>query len=442
MTVIAVVLGWYLLHNGVKSKPVALNASQKSVIADLLRLAEKVKSEPSPLLKDLPPLEAVTDKEGAGFFLAKLYIINGDYAKGMEEYDRLSAQGGKDSKVQVHFSLGNVYYDLALLDMMNRQLFTQTRIGFFLLKPDAQTKLVLTAANEEFKEGIAQTGEIPEDSKVRMKQLEYYLKDTPSSTAVTIDQAKCSLWLLNLAQERPELVEASRRVLNSFRWVMFLQKEPPLLASTPFFIDVRKKRMGKITTVCGDYGPEIKAIYNLACLTSYWASMYAFYSVVEKKGDGDPKYQEILKSLGKDILEAADLLDLPLPAEARAVLAMEAAPDGMMILMQSLESGLQSNYSPRCRLLYAVIHAECNLTSYSYTEDMINRLGKRAIPALTPMFARIARNAGGDEGTQAEIMALGREEITPATASKVAMITDRLFSKVLADIRQSDQWHQ
>jgi len=418
-----------------------LEPSQKAAIRELLQLTRTIRDNDSPLSKDPSWLQDAADRNRAELILATSYIVDDDYEKGVEEFTRLCGTARKEVEVEAHFSLGDAYYDLALLDMMSRRLFTQNRMGFILLQPDTRTKLVLAAANNEFALGISQGGGLPDRSKGRTKQLDCYLHDIPAHAALTIDQAKCARWLLNLSKKRPEFVEASRRTLTTYRWLMLLQNDPPLLAPTPFILEARKKRMAQIDTECGDYGFRIKGIYYLACMTSRWVSMSTLYSIVAKK-DPQDKNLESLKKLGKDILEAADLLDLALPTEAKALLSMDVKPNGFETLLTSLESGLQINYSPRCRLLYILIYSDCFLADYSSSEEMITFIGRRAIPQLVPRLAHTARDAGAEEATQKEILAVSSQEVTPATADKVTVITSRIFTKILADIKQMDRWHQ
>jgi hypothetical protein len=204
---------------------------------------------------------------------------------------------------------------------------------------------------------------------------------------------------------------------------------------------IREQRLAEIYAACPSGAEELHVIYDLGCFMSFWVTNHTMSKTPNLDAATKEAFKKNLKSLGEPIQQAADLLKIPLSESAQALLKAEESPDGLKELMLGIETGLQTNYSSRCRWLYVLVNNECTLTGYSARPELSKVWGPM-IGRIAPQFAQWAGEAGGDDAMQAEILALGKEEVTPATAGKVSTITGRLVTQLVDEIVKTDQWHQ
>jgi hypothetical protein len=186
-----VLLGIGVSGCGPKGARVALNDQEKQAFADLLELSKTMRPD-----NDLPAeFTAIVSASSSGppsEEAAYILVSQGDYAKAHDQWQRLAVEGNVEDQAKAHLGLGKMYYDLALLDMVNRHLFTQNRVGFLVLKPDDQTKLVFSAAQKEFAEGIRLAEQAPPDVRDRQQQTDRYLEGKTSALGISRDQSQSS----------------------------------------------------------------------------------------------------------------------------------------------------------------------------------------------------------------------------------------------------------
>lgn len=131
-----------------------------------------------------------------------------------------------------HYGLGNLFYDLALLDLVARQQYTHHELGPLLFDPDETTRQLFRHALDEYNLGKTLPKSLDfrdkdgnlvvfyDPSKVdnRIRQSSLYLGGAPEEAIFTEDQAKASMWMMALDEHFPEYgyMESARRVLDFF----------------------------------------------------------------------------------------------------------------------------------------------------------------------------------------------------------------------------------
>lgn len=425
---------------------VALPDATKATLSDLIKLAQslgterKLKSSEIPLfvkIKNILVKKGASDK--ASWALAYSYVLEGDYKKGIEEYSAFLKREPMDASVQaqVHSGLGDVYYNLALLDMINRDLYSQAPIGFLMFHPDQRVVGILKVAKEEFDKAVSLDPSFAMKKNARIKQLNLYLSYTPSEIAVTEDQAQGAMWLMGLSSQKPQLMEVAKRTLDAFRLVMFLGQEPfipdSLVSAT------RKQRFKEIDELKSDFGFQLKGIYDLACLTAAWIHTWGPYLVLVEKGEPISSGQKVMvKNIGRRILEGASLLGLKLPPEAEQHLKLkDHSQKGLGALFVSIEEQLKTQHSSSHRQLYVFVHTENLAVTYLNNPETFGRLTPKMVPRLLSTLNEIAQESGAAPAVQMRLAGLLKQtSLGKHTATEMLRIDNQIFSGMLAKFKK------
>jgi hypothetical protein len=445
----AAVIYYYLTNKNNESCsvnviPVALPNDAKVVISKLLDFAESLKKQRAGRTVGISAqMESFLAEKGVlgkgDWALAYTYVLEGDYEKAMKEYKTSLSRNISDAEFQasVHLGLADVYYNLALLDMVNRDLYSQTGIGFLVFTPDSKTKVVLECAKKEFEVISSISPWLAAKQSTRLGQLNNYLSGGRNDTAVTEDQAQAMIWLMAIAkrQSRPQLMDVVRRNIDAFRWVMFLQQEPFIVDA--LVSDARKRRFAEIDKIGGDFGFQLKGIYNLACLSATWIPMWGSYQRLLSSESNNSSMRKMLEDTGSRILESLDLLDLDLPNGVKENLQMKNNdPQNCAELLLHVQKQLGTKYSPHYLRLFVLIHTENEAVTFSRNRETFDLLAPM-IPRLILTLRDVAKDAGVDQGTQEEFSMLAQHSSDQSTPNRIVSAVDRIFSLILSSIKEN-----
>ena len=136
-----------------------------------------------------------------------------------------------------HLLLGDIYFELGMLDMVIRELYQQDPKGYLVFTPDSASKQILTEALEEYDLGLQRQKTLaftrpgvngqpgaeliltrgPEDVMRRIEQASHYLAASRFNKIVYHeDQARASIHMTLLLDNNPELRQTIQN-LRSYR---------------------------------------------------------------------------------------------------------------------------------------------------------------------------------------------------------------------------------
>jgi hypothetical protein len=154
--------------------------------------------------------------------LAFAYKTVLNYRKALEQMVIVS--NGDPTLSDPHYGMGDIYYDLALLDMLVRKKFSSHDNGALRFEPDATTRLIFGKAMEEYSMARSQTGSLTvydngrrivfsdkEGAERRFQQASVYISGAPENAIFTLDQEKAYLWLTQLAKDVQQAGGGSNR---------------------------------------------------------------------------------------------------------------------------------------------------------------------------------------------------------------------------------------
>lgn len=420
----------------------SLNESISSTLSELIDLADSLGAEikkktgftDTSLSSETEKFLAKEGVKGKGSWaLAHAYVLEGNYKKGIEEYHRYLKRDfiNPGAYAPAHAGLGDAYYELAILDMINRNLYQQKPNGLFIFTPDERVREVFKVAKREFDIATSLSRFIAEEKYHRVKQLDLYLAGTPSEVALTVDQLAAVNWLLALSLKRGQLEEApAHRYLSGHPY--------PLLKAA------RTRHLKEIDRLESNLSVQLKSMYELTSSLAEWNHLWVFYQVlVESEGEMGikPEEKKKLQHCGQTILTHAGVLDLKLPFEVQQHLRLENnKPEHSDQLIQSLESQLESQYSVLYHQLYGLVFTEFYMVPYLthsefFPESMIDYEVRRSLFKL----AKIAQEVGVFPKVKDKLTELLKQSsFDKDMASEVVKISEQIFYGILTNFRKTD----
>jgi hypothetical protein len=166
----------------------------------------------------------------AYIILAQAWSVNANYR---QVHQNLTIASQLDPRLSdSHYGLGNNYYDLALIDLVMGQKYTQSPDGPLLFAPDETTRKLFKLSLDEYNLGKTLPNSLsytdsagtkvvfydPDKVDQRMRQASLYTGNVPEETIFIEDQSKAGIWMMKLDTMFPDrdYMKTAKTMLDGF----------------------------------------------------------------------------------------------------------------------------------------------------------------------------------------------------------------------------------